>query len=399
MTIAARTLVALGALSLCLTVAQAGQVVTPARTVADDPPGRIGAVVDSTIEPLMREFRIPGMAVGVVVGRESYLFNYGSASRETGKAVTRETLFELGSISKTFTATLTSYAQVLGRLSLSDTTAKYLPSLRGSEFGRVTLLNLGTHTPGGLPLQVPDEIHDDDQLLGYLKNWRPSCAPGTCRTYSNPGIGTLGLITAKSMHAGFTALIEQQLLPALGMHDTYINVPEARRADYAEGYTKDGAPVRMKPAELSSEAYGLKSTAADLVRFIQANMQLIALDGPLQRAITETHTGYFRAGALTQDLVWEQYAYPVALQTLLAGNSYAMINNPTPATQIAPPEKPQENAWINKTGTTNGFGGYIAFIPVLQLGIVMLANTNYPIDARVTAAHAILTSVARSRQR
>lgn len=354
----------------------------------------IGSVVDGTVRPVMAEYRIPGMAVGIVAGNRSYAFNYGVASTETGKPVTDDTLFEIGSITKTLTATLASYAQVSGDLALSDTTAKFLPRLQGSEFGKVTLLNLGTHTPGGLPQQVPDDLRNEHQLLEYFGNWRPACPPGTCRTYTNLGIGTLGLITAKAMGRSFGTLMEQQLLPALGMRSTYIDVPDARMADYAEGYTNEGSPVRLTLRLLSAEAGGMKCTAADLVRLIQANMGLIALDGKLQHAIVETHTGYFQAGVMTQDLIWEQYGYPVALQSLLAGNSTAMLYNATPVTRIEPPTRPREDVWINKTGSTNGFGAYVAFIPERRLGIVLLANKNYPISARVTAAYAILTSLA-----
>jgi beta-lactamase class C len=334
------------------------------------------------------------MAVGIVAGGKSYIFNYGVASTQTVKPVTDDTLFEIGSITKTLTATLTSYAQVNGYLSLSDTTGKYLPLLRGSEFGKVMLLNLGTHTPGGLPQQMPDDLGNEGQLLEYFRNWRPTCPPGTCRTYTNLGIGTLGLIAANAMGRTFETLMEQQLLPALGMRSTYIDVPETRMADYAEGYTNEGSPVRVTLRLLSAEAGGMKSTAADLVRLIEANMGLIALDGKLQRAIDETHTGYFQAGVMTQDLMWEQYHYPVALQTLLQGNSSAMLYDATPVTRIVPPRRPRADVWINKTGSTNGFGAYVAFIPQKRLGIILLANKNYPIGARVTAAYAILTALS-----
>ena len=366
----------------------------PMTHAADNTQDGIRQTVDSAIRPLMAKEGIRGMAVGVIVEGNPHVFNYGVASAETGKPVTQDTLFEIGSVSKTFTATLASYAQADGKLSLSDRTGKYLPSLQGSPFGDVRLVNLGTHTPGGLPLQVPDEIQNVGQLLLYYKAWKPACAPGTCRTYSNPGIGTLGLITAKSLGQEFTPLIEQRLLPALGMKSTYIDVPPARMPDYAQGYRKDGAPVRMTPGVLSPEAYGIKTTAADMTRFLQANMNLVQLDGTLQRAITTTHTGYFTAGVMTQDLIWEQYPYPVALKTLLEGNSSAMALKATPVTEIKPPQAPRQDVWINKTGSTNGFGAYVAFIPQKRLGIVMLANKNLPIEDRVAVAHRILTALA-----
>ena len=365
---------------------------------ADDQQDAVRSAVNRVIQPVMAQNDIAGMAVGIIVGDKHYVLDYGVASKETRKPVTRDTLFELGSVSKTLTATLASYAQVSGYLSLSDPTSKFLPSLQHSPFGNVSLLNLGTHTPGGLPLQVPDTIRNNDQLLQYFQTWQPTYAPGTYRTYANPGIGTLGLITAKSMGQDFSALMQRQLFPALGMKSSFIDIPAAKLPDYAEGYTKDGAPIRMSAGVLSPEAYGIKTTADDMVRFLEANMNLIQVAPKLQRAITDTHTGYFKAGPMTQDLIWEQYPYPVALKTLLDGNSSAMIFNATPVTPFNPPQAPREDVWINKTGSTNGFGAYIAFVPQKRLGIVILANKNFPIDERVTAAYRILTALANGEQ-
>ncbi len=368
--------------------------ITPVSYAVEARQDRIKSTVNRTIEPVIENNGIHGMAVGIIDGDKHYVFNYGLASTETRTPVTRDTLFELGSISKTFTATLAAYAQVSGYLSLSDSTGQFLPSLQKSPFGKVSLLNLGTHTPGGLPLQVPDNIGNNDQLMQYFKEWQPIYAPGTYRTYANPGIGMLGLITAKSMGQDFDGLMEHLLFPALGMKSTSINVPTAQLPDYAQGYTKDGAPIRMAPGILSSEAYGVKTTVSDMIRFVEANMDMIQLDPKVQQAITNTHTGYFKAGPMTQDLIWEQYQYPVTLKTLMEGNSPAMSFNATPVTEIKPPLNAHKDVWINKTGSTNGFGAYVAFIPQKRLGIVILANKNFPINERITAAYQILTSLA-----
>jgi beta-lactamase class C len=372
-------------------------VVSVASRATDKNQDRMRNIVDSATRAVMVKDNIPGMAVGITIADNTRVFNYGLASREPRKPVTDDTLFELGSVSKTFTATLASWAEINNQLSLSEKVGKYLPSLQNSQFGNVSLLNLGTHTPGGLPLQVPDGIRSKDQLLQYFKDWRPAYAPGTYRTYNNPGIGTLGVITAESMGQDFTVLMEQRLLPALGMTSTFINIPASRMANYAQGYTKEGKAVRMSAGVLSAEAYGIKSTAADMIRYVQANMNLVKVDGKLQRAIANTHKGYFKAGVMTQDLIWEQYSYPVELKTLLEGNSPEMIFDPSPVTEIRPPQIPQGNVWINKTGSTNGFGAYVAFVPAGHLGIVILANTSFPIEDRVTVAYKLLRSLVDIR--
>lgn len=358
---------------------------------SEDSQPEVRQAVDTIIQPLMDEYHIPGMAVGITAGSESYVYTYGVASATTKEPVTRDTLFELGSVSKTLTATLAAYAQGQGYLSLSDKTSAHLPFLKGSAFGDVSLLHLGTHAAGELPLQVPEAILNTEQLMLYLRDWQSAYAPGTARIYANPGIGMLGLVTAKAMGEDFVVLMEKRLFPALGMRGSFIHVPKSRMADYAQGYTKDNAPIRMKAGVLSSEAYGIKSTIVDMLRFLQINMGLIELDATLWRAITNTHTGYFKAGVMTQALIWEYYSHPVTLETLLEGNSQEMIFNPVPVEALTPPQKPDGNVWINKTGSTNGFSAYIAFIPGKQLGIVLLANKNFPIPERVAAAYEILS--------
>ena len=342
----------------------------------------------------MAKDHIPGMAVAVTENGNAVVLNYGVASIEPRIAVSDQTLFEIGSVSKTFTATLASWAQVQHRLSLADTVAHDLPGLQGSAFGNVTLLSLGTHTPGGLALQFPDGVTTGAQLMQYLKRWRPAYAMGTYRTYSNQGIGMLGFIAAKSLGADFRSLMQQRLFPALGLRHTFIAIPARERTRYAWGYTGDDAPIRMKAGILADETYGVRTTAADLIRFVQENIDPSGLPPAIQSAILRTHTGYFRAGAMTQDFIWEQYAYPVALTALLNGNSSQMLFDPTPVAAIVPPQPPAQRALLNKTGTTNGFAAYVAYIPSKRLGIVLLANKNYPIPDRVTAAYSILNALS-----
>ena len=372
-------------------------VLLPADSRAEDEKADIEKIVAQVIQPVMEKYGVPDMAVGIVMRGQSYVYDCGVMSKATRKPITRDTLFEIGSDSKTFTATLAAYAEASGQLLLSDSASKHFPSLRGTSFDTVSLLNLGTHTSGGLPLQVPDDIKNNDQLMAYLQRWKPTHAPGTYRTYSNLSIGLLGVIAAKSMNGDFVALMEGTLFPGLGMKNTYLHVPKSQTENYAQGYTKTDTPIRMAPGVLAPEAYGIRTTAGDMLRFVEANMRMLDLDEKLQRAITNTHTGYYRIGAMTQDLIWEQYRYPVGLEELLAGNSAKIVLEANPATELDPPLQPQEGVLINKTGSTNGFGAYVVFVPEKKIGIVLLANKNYPIDARVTAAYEILTRLDDDR--
>lgn len=360
------------------------------------PPASTGitATVDRVILPLMREQRIPGMAVGVVDHGRSYVLNYGVASAATDTPVTDATLFEVGSVTKCFTATLAAWAVARQRLSLDAPVQRYVPELRGSAFGQVSVLELGTHTPGGVPLQVPDSVRDRAQLLAYLRAWKPACPPGSCRSYSNIATGMLGIAAARSLGMPFEQAMQQQLFPALGLHHSWLRVPPSQRADYALGATQDGQPIRMRRGELADESYGLRTTAGDLLRYLRLNLDPRGLPPALRQALDITRTRYVQAGPLTQDLVWEQVPYPTPLPTLLAANSMRVILGTLPATPIEPPAPPAADAWINKTGATNGFSAYVAMVPRQGVGLVLLANRNIPIDAQVRAARDIVQGLA-----
>lgn len=356
----------------------------------------IKSLVDKTIGPLMARQDIPGMSVGVVFDGHSYVFDYGVADKAANKPVTNDTLFEIGSVSKTFTATLATYAQAAGVFSLTDKVSRFAPEFAGTPFGDVKLLNLATHTTGGMPLQVPDNVRNTDEITQYLKSWKPAKPTGTVRTYSNVSIGALGWITARAMHDDFTTLVTEHVFKPLNLKHTFITVPKDQQANYAWGY-KDGKPVRINPGVFAEEAYGVKTTATDLLRFVSANLGEAVHDRRLRHAIYAARTSYFFDAPMTQDVIWEQYPYPVSLEALLDGNSSRMAYEPTAVRELSPPMAPSPVAWVNKTGSTNGFGTYVAFVPSKQIGIVLLANKNYPMDERIRAAHLILTTLDGAR--
>lgn len=351
------------------------------------------AIVDATIRPLMEEHDVPGMAVAITIDGKPAFFNYGVASRENKTPVSERTLFEMGSISKVFTGTLASYAQVLGKLSLDDSPGKYMPQLKGSAIDKASLLHVGTYTAGGLPLQFPDEVSNAG-MAAYFQQWKADAAPGTQRRYSNPSLGLFGHLTALALKRDFADLMETQLFPRLGLSNSYIRVPASAMANYAWGYNRDNKAIRVNPGVFADEAYGVKSTSADMIRFVQVNIDPGQLPDPMQRAVAGTHVGYFKVGEMVQGLGWEQYPYPITVERLLAGNSTTMIMEPNRATRLGQPAAPAGNTLFNKTGSTGGFGAYVAFVPDTRIGIVMMANKNYPIPARVKAAHAILAQLA-----
>jgi beta-lactamase class C len=346
----------------------------------------------------MAQYDIPGLAVAVTADGTAMFFNYGVASRETRAPVSENTLFELGSVSKTFTATLAAYAQVQGKLSLDDHPGKYIARLKGSAIDRATLLDLGAYAAGGLPLQVPEDVRDDEQMIAWFRQWQLDAPPGTRRRYSNPSLGLFGRAAAAALQSDFGDAMERQLFPAFGLRHSYLHVPDGAMANYAWGYDKADKPVRVRPDVLDAETYGVKSSTADMIRFVQQNIAPDGLPAPFRRAVEGTHVGFFEVGAMVQGLGWEQYRQPVTLERLLAGNGDQIMQGFNPVTKLTPPQAAPAGTLFNKTGSTRGFGAYVAFMPEQKIGIVMLANKNYPNAARVKAAYAILEQLAPPTQ-
>jgi beta-lactamase class C len=384
-------------MSKLLTIFLVCACLLPIGSRAAEPPAKLGVIVDAAILPLMAKHDVPGMAVAITINGQASFHNYGLASRAAKLPVNEHTLFELGSISKTFTATLASYAQVQGKLSLNDHPGRYVPELKGRAIDRAALIHLATYTAGGLPLQFPDEL-EPEAMLTYFQQWQPSAAPGTRREYSNPSLGLLGHVTALALKSSFADAIQTQLFPQLGLHDSYIQVPDAQMERYAWGYSKANAEIRVRPGIFAEQAYGVKSTAADMIAYVQAQIDPQHLNLPMQRAIAGTHLGLFKVGEMVQGLGWEQYPFPIKLDRLLAGNSADMIFESNPAKRISAAQMQalrSRPTLFNKTGSTAGFGCYVLFVPELKIGIVMLANKNMDIPARITAAHAMLSQLAQ----
>ncbi|HHM8528578.1 TPA: PDC family class C beta-lactamase [Pseudomonas aeruginosa] len=366
---------------------------TPA-IAGEAPADRLKALVDAAVQPVMKANDIPGLAVAISLKGEPHYFSYGLASKEDGRRVTPETLFEIGSVSKTFTATLAGYALAQDKMRLDDRASQHWPALQGSRFDGISLLDLAPYTAGGLPLQFPDSVQKDQaQIRDYYRQWQPTYAPGSQRRYSNPSIGLFGYLAARSLGQPFERLMEQQVFPALGLEQTHLDVPEAALAQYAQGYGKDDRPLRVGPGPLDAEGYGVKTSAADLLRFVDANLHPERLDRPWAQALDATHRGYYKVGDMTQGLGWEAYDWPISLKRLQAGNSTPMALQPHRIARLPAPQALEGQRLLNKTGSTNGFGAYVAFVPGRDLGLVILANRNYPNAERVKIAYAILSGL------
>ncbi|EOC9324312.1 ADC family extended-spectrum class C beta-lactamase [Acinetobacter baumannii] len=352
----------------------------------------IKKLVDQNFKPLLEKYDVPGMAVGVIQNNKKYEMYYGLQSVQDKKAVNSSTIFELGSVSKLFTATAGGYAKNKGKISFDDTPGKYWKELKNTPIDQVNLLQLATYTSGNLALQFPDEVKTDQQVLTFFKDWKPKNSIGEYRQYSNPSIGLFGKVVALSMNKPFDQVLEKTIFPALGLKHSYVNVPKTQMQNYAFGYNQENQPIRVNPGPLDAPAYSVKSTLPDMLSFIHANLNPQKYPADIQRAINETHQGRYQVNTMYQALGWEEFSYPATLQTLLDSNSEQIVMKPNKVTAIS---KEPSVKMYHKTGSTTGFGTYVVFIPKENIGLVMVTNKRIPNEERIKAAYAVLNAIKK----
>ncbi|MGL4675199.1 MAG: class C beta-lactamase, partial [Wohlfahrtiimonas sp.] len=347
---------------------------------------KIGELVKQNIKPLMASQEVPGMAVAIIYQGSPYYFTFGMADIENQKPITTETIFEIGSVSKTFTGILGGDSIARGKIQLNDSVTSLWPALNRHQWNNISLLNLATYTAGGLPLQIPDSVQNQEDLLKYYNEWQPEWDVGQKRLYGNASLGLFGILIAKSLGVSFEeAMISQVLKPSKLSH-TWINVPESEMNNYAFGYSNN-KPVRVSQAPLADETYGIKTTIVDLARWAQINMHPTIVDEQfLQQGIALALHRYYQIGNMYQGLGWEMYNLPLNEEIIVKNSDNAEALAPRDAKEITPPIQNIQSSWVHKTGATGGFGAYIAFVPEKDFGIVILANKNYPNIERVKVA-------------
>lgn len=344
--------------------------------------------VSTQVSQLMQEQHIPGMAVAVLWQGKIFYYNFGYADVAKQRAVTTETLFELGSISKTFAGVIGAMALERGTIKLTDPVTKHWPLLTNPQWQNINMQHLATYTAGGLPLMIPNTVTDEASLLSFYQQWQPQYQPGRQRVYANSSIGLFAHLAVAAEQQPYAEQFTK-LTTHLQLPQTFLQVPTTAQAHYAWGYN-EGKPVRIGTGMLLDEAGGAKASVRDLAKWVQLNMQPEQVTDPvIQAALIRAQQQYAKAGEMLQGLGWEMLDYPVQLSVLQAVTDPSFASG-SPARIMDPPAATRSDRWVHKTGSTGGFGAYAAFIPSRQVGIVILANQRYPNALRVALAHQLL---------
>jgi CubicO group peptidase (beta-lactamase class C family) len=221
------------------------------------------------------------LVFGVIDGDKSEIVAFGELA--SGKPADGDTVYEIGSVTKTFTATLLARAVLSGRVTLDTPVARLLPDFTiPSRGGReITLAELATHRAGLPPLPsnlVPrDQVnpyadYDTAKLRAFLARYELPRDPGAAFEYSDVGFGLLGHALARLEHATYGAAIDETILKPLGMTMSGTASTDALRARLAPGHdSADRAAVNWDIPGLAGTA-AIRSTARDMLRYLRANM-------------------------------------------------------------------------------------------------------------------------------
>ncbi|WDZ76663.1 serine hydrolase [Ensifer adhaerens] len=225
-----------------------------------------------------------GIVVGIIDGTGRRIVAHGHPAKGDPRPVDGRTVFEIGSVTKVFTALLLADAVEKGTLNLDTPVSSLLPAdvaLQEDKQTPITLRHLATHMSGlpRLPANlVPADInnpyadYDTAKLYAFLSSHKPLRRPGVENEYSNLGAGLLGHALALKAGLTYEDLVISRIATPLSMKDTAIT----QRPDWVErratGHGAAQEPVRDWDLDALQGAGALRSTADDLLGFLEAAM-------------------------------------------------------------------------------------------------------------------------------
>lgn len=328
----------------------------PSRPAAFFPP-------DEAVREFVRPYIDNRQAKGIVVGLlepdgSRRVLTFGEAG-EGARPLAASSVFEIGSITKTFTGAVLSDMVRRGEVKLDDPVSKYLPrgvrvpSLNGRE---ITLLDLATHL-SGLPRMPTGYVPPDPgnpygeyaakDLYAFLNSYELARAPGSKFEYSNLGMGLLGHALARRAGAkSFQALVAKRVLRPLGMKMTAYGRPAALAPWMTRGHNQQGEVATyfdLPHVAVLAGGGGLNSNVTDLLTYLEANIG--EPKSPLERAMREAHRGH---------------------------------HSPRPGMGVGLGWMTMKRDPLNLVGLSGGTAGYstfLAFDPETRAGVVVLANS------------------------
>lgn len=321
-------------------------LVPEAATALSPGEAAVAGVVDDAVGRTTSDRACKALAVAARHGDARITHLEGDVGN--GSAPRRNTVFAIGSITKTLTAAVLVWSVYQGTVHLNDPLQVYAPpGIAVPAFGeqKILLSQLADHT-SGLPRRVRNagDRLQPDEAWTWLAHYRLPQAPGAAYQYSAAGYGFLGLALERANHATLQQLYDRVVSAPLGMRDTTFVLSAAQRTRLAQGYNRRGEPASQQPEwyPAFNAAGALYSTLDDMARY---------LDFVLHRVTTP-------ASPLLAEMLKPRHR---AKHDQSVGLGWDMETMGTVTV-------------YTKHGSQPGYASMIAFEPSTQSGAVVLAN-------------------------
>ena len=312
------------------------------------------------VEHQVRPYIVFGSKVSVVVGivqdGEEAVFAFGQKDFQEGEVPDRYTVYEIGSITKTFTGTLLSQMHLDRQVALSDTIEQYLPSMKVPTYQgqSITLESLATHTsslprlPSNLEefegeLDNPYKHYTLEALYSFLNTYDLPRSVGSEYEYSNVGVDLLGHLLGRADQSSYESAVTQKIIAPLGLRNTTLSLSEAQSANMAQPYKGKNTVSYWDASEATQGAGAIVADMNDMLRYLKINMGL--LPSPLYEAM--------RLAQAPRFAINERLSVGLNWFTIYEGEREIIFHN----------------------GATGGFDAFIGFDKDAQCGVVVLTNS------------------------
>ena len=271
--------------------------------------------VEDILQPFMFQSKTVGLSIGIIKDGKKYYYNYGETKKGNSQIPSSANLYEIGSITKTFTGIILAKAIVEKKIYLNDPVNKYLPkNIPVIKFGNDTLkiVHLSNHTSGLPPLPDnfgatdlinPYKDYDETKLMEYLKHALLSRKPGEKMEYCNLGVGLLGYILQLVNKMSFEQMVTTFICSKADMSDTKEFLNKKDSTLFMQGY--DESTLQQSQWDFKNvftAAGSLRSNTEDMLKYAELNLGTTGND--LQQAIALSHQPTFDAGQQKVALNW-----------------------------------------------------------------------------------------------
>ena len=330
------------------------------RTVAAASNNPLKTVLDKTVDSIALTFiaksNTAGLSIGVCQNGQFFTYHYGEMDKKAPKLASDSTLYEIGSVTKTFTGTLLAQAILDKKIQLDDDIRLHLPEQYPNlEFkGQPILIKyLANHTSGlvsfpsediskqaGFDAANPYKNYTADMVLRFLHTVKLDTFAGIKSAYSNFATGLLGIILEKKYEMSYENLVQKYIAGPLSMDATKIKISATDSSNFAKPHDEAGNLSSYWDITGLGAAGAIRSTVSDMLKYAKANME--APNPAMQLAQKAT----FR----------DRPENEIALFWQLSTN-----------------KKGQLMTWHN--GGTGGFTSFCGFVKAQNVAVVLLSNS------------------------